>query len=201
MKELIFVTTNPAKVEQIKDALSGIAKVSGLSKDLILPEVVEDEKTALENARKKALTYATFLNRTVMSMDNALYIVGLRPEEQPNLNVRTPPGANKRLNYDEMRNYYSKLVASLGGEVSVSWNFAVCLATPEGKVQETVIKQFAKLTSTPCTEILPGYPLDSLLLNPFTEKYVAQETPKERAEFWEKTIGKELKEFVENIKL
>ena len=201
MIKIVFASTNPAKVEQIAGALKGVANVTGVPKDINLPEVVEDGKTALENARKKAVTYSKFLNSTVMSMDNALYIEGLQPEQQPGLFVRSPPGANKRLNDDEMREYYIKLIARLGGTARVSWDFAVCVATPDGKLQETVIKQYAELSSTPCIETLPGYPLDSLLVNPFTSKYVAQDSPKERAEFWEKTMGQQLKQFIQQIEI
>lgn len=201
MREIVFASTNPAKVLQISGALSGVANVTGVPNAAQLPEVKEDGKTASENARKKALTYASHLQKTVMSMDNALYIDGLQPEEQPGLTVRTPFGTDHRLSDDEMIKYYSALVARLGGVARVSWDFAVCIATPEGKVQEAVIKQYAKFTSNACAERLPGYPLDSLLINPFTGKYVAQETPEERAEFWEKTMGRELKAFVEKLEV
>ena len=201
MREIVFASTNPAKVEQIAGALKGVANVTGVPNVAKLPEVKEDGKTASENARKKALTYASHLNKTVMSMDNALQIEGLPPEEQPGLFVRSPPGTDHRLNDDEMIKYYSGLVARLGGVAMVSWDFAVCIATPTGTVEETVIKQFAKFTSSPCVETLPGYPLDSLLINPFTGKYVAQETPEERAEFWEKTMGRQLKQFIEKLEI
>lgn len=201
MRKIVFASTNQAKVLQISGALKGVANVTGVSKDTKLPDVIEDGKTASENARKKALTYASHLNKTVMSMDNALYIDGLRPEEQPGLTVRTPFGTNHRLSDDEMIKYYSALVARLGGAARVSWDFAVCLATPDGNFREVVIKQFAKFTSNACVERLAGYPLDSLLINPFTGKYVAEETPEERAEFWEKTMGRELKAFVEKLEV
>ncbi len=78
MKELIFGTTNEAKIKQIRGALapSGI-EVNGVADKSLLPEVIEDGKNANENVRKKALIYAKALGKTVFSMDNTLYINGL----------------------------------------------------------------------------------------------------------------------------
>lgn len=196
MRELVFATTNPAKVEQLQGVLKDMVTIVGINSTATLPEVIEDCMTGAENARKKALTYASYLNQTVLSMDNSLYIVGLKPEEQPGLLVRRPPGTDHRLNDSEMIEYYSKLVEKLGGSAEVSWDFAICIANPEGKLVETVIKQKAVLMSTPCKEVLPGYPLDSLLVSPFTRKYVAQESKEERAEFWRRTIGQPLQDFI-----
>ena len=201
MRELIFATTNSAKVEQIRGALSGVVEIKGLTPQIKLPAVVEDGKSAVENARKKALTYASHLQQTVMSMDNALYLVGLRPEQQPGLFVRTPFGISKRLSDDEMLTYYSKLISTIGEKAEGYWEFGICIATPTGEVFETTIKQKVILSANHCEEVLPGYPLDSFLINPFTRRFVAQESKEERAEFWEKTIGKELKEFITTIKI
>ena len=38
-----------------------------------LPQIIEDGKTAQENAIKKATAYAKTFNTIVLSMDNALY--------------------------------------------------------------------------------------------------------------------------------
>ncbi len=82
MKEIIVGTTNPAKIEQIRDALQPLEIIiNGISKDAILPDVEEDGKTPQQNAQKKALAYAKVLGKNVLSMDNALYLDGLRPEE------------------------------------------------------------------------------------------------------------------------
>src|SRR5271157_4007361 len=87
-KKIIIGTTNPAKIAQMRDVLAPIGiQVEGIDKKL-LPKVIEDGTTAQENARKKAITYAKALNQTVFSMDNALFIDGLVPEDQPGIHVR-----------------------------------------------------------------------------------------------------------------
>lgn len=58
MKEIIFGTTNPAKIIQAQAALDQLGiVVRGLVGFENLPKVVEDGATAQENARKKALAY------------------------------------------------------------------------------------------------------------------------------------------------
>lgn len=66
IKQITFGTTNEAKIKQIRGALApaGI-EVNGVIDKSALPEVVEDGKTANENARKKALAYAKALGKTV----------------------------------------------------------------------------------------------------------------------------------------
>ena len=67
MKKLLFGTTNEAKIKQVRGALSpaGI-EVNGVLDKSILPEVIEDGKTAIENARKKSLAYAKALNKKLI---------------------------------------------------------------------------------------------------------------------------------------
>ena len=140
MKELTFGTTNEAKIKQIRGALApaGI-DVNGVIDKSMLPEVIEDGKTANENARKKALAYAKALGKTVFSMDNALYINGLSDDKQPALNVRRINGHTATTD-EEMIEYYSKLIDSLGGKAEGYWEFGICIATPDGDYKETTIK-------------------------------------------------------------
>ena len=99
MKEIIIGTKNPAKVEQIKGALSPISElvVVGLHNENDLPEVEEEGPTAQDNARLKAITYAKILGKPVLSMDNALYFDDLEGDDrQPGLNVRRFAGEGPR---------------------------------------------------------------------------------------------------------
>ena len=89
MNTLIIGTTNPAKIAQLRDALGSIGiSVEGIADKSLLPHVIEDGHTVQENARKKALAYARALGRTVLSMDNALFLDGLQEKNQPGIHVR-----------------------------------------------------------------------------------------------------------------
>lgn len=199
MKELTFGTTNEAKIKQIRGALvpAGI-DVNGVADKSLLPEVIEDGKTANENARKKALAYSKTLGKTVFSMDNALYINGLADDKQPALNVRRIDGRTATTD-EEMIVYYSKLIDSLGGKTEGYWEFGICIATPNGEYKETTIKSPRTFVSTPTTKRQAGYPLESIQIDPATGKYIADMTQQEQDAFWQQAIGEKLLEFVKSV--
>ncbi len=196
MKKLIMGTTNPAKINQLYDCLIPFGiNVVGVEDKSLLPYVEEDGKTVEENARKKALAYARALGQRVISMDNALYIDGLSDEQQPGIHVRRING--KDVNDDEeLLNHFQKLISSLGDNVSGYWRFGICIADPNGKLWETVIKSPRLFTSVRSNSVVPGYPLESNQIEPETGKYISEMTKDEQAQFWQKAIGKQLVEFV-----
>ena len=197
MKEIIVGTRNKAKVEQIRGALAPLdIVVKGLSDDRQLPEVEEDGLTAQENARKKACVYAQALGKTVLSMDNALYFDKLSPEKQPGINVRRIPPALSRPGDEQMLKYYCALVKSLGKTVKAHWEFAVCVAEPKGKTHETVIFSPRIFVSLPSTTVIPGYPLESIQIDPVSDRYISEMSQKEQDQFWQIAIGNKLSQFV-----
>jgi len=200
MKEIIIGTTNPAKVEQIKGALQPLdLMVKGIEKGTLLPEVNEDGKTAQENAQKKALAYAKALNKDILSMDNALYLDGLAPEEQPGLNVRRIKNSEERPTDEDLLAYYSNLVQRLGGKINGRWEFAVCFAKPTGEIHEMTIISPRIFTSQISPSVIPGYPLESIQIDPKNGKYISEMNEKEQTLFWQEAIGRELMDFVQSI--
>lgn len=202
MKQIIVGTINPAKVEQIKGALKPIKiRVKGIDQTVKLPEIIEDG-TVRENSRKKAKTYAEFLGETVLSMDNALYLDGLAAEQQPGTNVRRIAERTDWPTDYELLDYYSALIAKLGGKVNGKWEFAVCIAAPDGTAEEVAVIESPRIfTSQPCETKIPGYPLESLQIDPESGEYIAEMTEEERALFWQKAIGGKLMELVKKSKL
>ncbi|QQG41282.1 MAG: hypothetical protein HYV90_03870 [Candidatus Woesebacteria bacterium] len=202
MKKILFGTTNEAKINQVRGALAsaGIV-VEGVKDKRTLPEVAEDGITASENARKKSITYAKALGRTIFSMDNALYLEGLPAEKQPGLNVRRISGSNERPTDEQMLKYYSKLIRELGERIIGYWEFGVCIANPDGEYEETVIKSPRTFVSVPSKTMVEGYPLESIQIEPDSEKYISEMTQKDQDLFWQKAIGKPLLEFVQKVKI
>lgn len=140
MQSITMGTTNQAKVAQIAGALSLIGvEVRGVQDKSLLPEVIEDGATVAENARKKAIAYAQALGITVLSMDNALYLDGLPEEDQPGIHVRRING-EVRSSDDELLDHYQQVIHSLGGRIGGHWDFGVCVAEPDGRAWETVIR-------------------------------------------------------------
>ena len=185
MKNIFFATTNEAKIKQVRGALvpAGII-VEGVKDKKLLPEVVEDGKTSSENARKKSLTFAKTLERTVFSMDNALYFDGLPPEKQPGLNVRRINGTSERPTDQQMLEYYSQLIKQLGGRITGYWEFAFCIANPQGRYQETIIKSPRIFVSTPSEIIVEGYPLESIQIEPESGRYISEMSQAEQVKFY-----------------
>ena len=202
MREILFGTTNEAKVKQVRGALSpaGI-EVNGVANKELLPQVEENGKTASENARKKSLVYAKAFGKTVFSMDNALYFEGLSAEKQPGLNVRRINGSQERPTDEQMLEYYSKLIEGLGGKVNGYWDFAICIANPEGKYKEAIIKSPRIFVSKSSLVMVPGYPLESIQIEPTSGKYISEMTQEDQDIFWQKAIGKPLLKFVKTVDL
>lgn len=196
MKKLIMGTTNPAKIAQVRDALvSAGIQVEGVADKTLLPEVVEDGATVQENARKKATAYAKALGQTLLSMDNALFLDGLVPEDQPGIHVRRIGGSLAATDA-ELLDHGAALVESLGGEVTGYWEYGICIADPSGKISETTIRTPRIFTSKRSKKSVPGYPLESIQIDPETGKYISEMTTEEMAAFWQRTLGTPLCSFV-----
>ena len=114
--KLLYGTGNPAKLDVMRRRLADLGiELIGL-KDLgevRLPEIIEDGKTPLENARKKAEAYFEALHMPVFSCDSGLYFDDVAEEDQPGVHVRTVNG--KYLSDEEMTAHYANLAKKYGG--------------------------------------------------------------------------------------
>jgi XTP/dITP diphosphohydrolase len=202
MQQLTVGTTNEAKVKQIRGALFPLGiRVDGIDDKSLLPDVKEDGVTAQENAKKKAVIYAKVLGKLVLSMDNALFIDGLSHQQQPGINVRRINGRNDRPSDTELLDYYSSLIKELGEKVKGHWEFAICIANPEGELRETTIISPRIFVAEPSSVIVPGYPLESIQVEPESGKYISEMSQDEQDIFWQKAIGKQLCDFVNSVSL
>ena len=91
---------------------------------------------------------------------------------QPGLNIRTPQG--RRLDDEEMIEYYSSLVSELGGEVLAYYLDGIAVYR-DGQIQSFLDEQGKAaafyMVDTPSPTCHPGWPLDSLSLNRNTLTY------------------------------
>jgi inosine/xanthosine triphosphate pyrophosphatase family protein len=199
MKTIIVGTANPAKVEKIRHALSGLAVlVKGLEGEVAEKfKVDETGGTAVENARIKALAYSEKIGKPVLSSDSAVYIDGLSEERQPGTRVRRIKGKKEGATDEELLEYFSAIVGRLGGEATSRVEDGICIAKPSGRYYETTIISRRKLTSQPSQGRVKGHPLDSLQIDPKTGKYFSEMTKEEKDKMWERLIGKKLARFVE----
>ncbi|MFA5155450.1 MAG: non-canonical purine NTP pyrophosphatase [Patescibacteria group bacterium] len=194
MRQIIIGTKNQAKFAQMRDALRPLGLEAVMPEDL--PEVIEDGETNQINARKKALTYARFLNDAVLSMDNALYFPDLPADEQPGQNVRRIKGRIDRPSDNEILEYYRDLIDRYGGEIKGRWEYAICLARPDGQYWETTVNSERTFVSRQSDSIMAGYPLESLQIDPKSGRPLASLPEEDRRRLMSQRISGPLQEFI-----
>ena len=199
MKTLLMGTTNPAKLSQMRDVFSlfGVT-VEGVKDKTLLPYVEEDGLSVEQNARKKACAYARFFDRPVLSVDNGLFFDGLPDEQQPGIYVRRI-GGKEAVTDEELRLHGIELVRSLGDRAGAYWLYGVCVSTSDGRTAETVVKTPRIFVSEPSTQKIPGYPLESIQIDPESGKYISEMSENEKTTFWQRTIGTPIESFVRRV--
>lgn len=176
MKVLIG-TTNPSKVKRFAEILQGCDVEFLTLSDLgITDEPPETGDNPEENARLKAEFYGKYFDHVICN-DSGLYFDSLPLDDarQPGLNIRTPAG-HERLGEEEMIEYYSALVRSLGSKVLAYYLDGIAVYNC-GKVSTFIENSEATRASafymvdTPSEKRHPGWPLDSISLNKNTLTY------------------------------
>jgi len=173
MKVLIG-TTNPAKVTRFEDFLPDCGIEFLTLKDLgITAEPEESGESPEENARIKAKFYGQFCDHVICN-DSGLYFDGLPMDDprQPGLKIRTPQG--RRLDDEEMIQYYSALLHGLGGKQLAYYVDGIAVYR-HGKI-ESFLDEQGKLAAfymveKPSRNRHLGWPLDSLSVNRNTMTY------------------------------
>lgn len=174
--KVLLGTTNPSKVRRFEELLSGYEIEFYTLRDLAIDaEPEEFGKTPEENAIIKAKYYGQYFDRVVCN-DSGLYFDSLPidDERQPALNIRAPRG--KRLDDEEMIEYYSNLVHTLGGKVLAYYLDGIAIYNC-GNVSSYMENSEATRASAfymvdvPAKERNPGWPLDSISINRNTMNY------------------------------
>ena len=172
MKEILFATGNASKVSRFYEKLLEKGILLKSLKDVnINIDIEENGKTAIENAIIKAKAYYETTKITTMAMDDTMYIEGIPEDKQPGVYVRRVNG--KRLNDEEMIDYYTNLVKTYGkdGKLNTKWISGLVIIK-DGKISTyTDITSEYYLVDTPTKDMREGYPLSSILVNKRTNKY------------------------------
>lgn len=179
-KELLLGTHNEAKYRRYQTILAQIAGVSVLSlRHLAIPTAIpEDGETAEENARKKAQGYALLTGLPTLSIDEALFIEGFSPEEQPGVNVRRYIG--KAATDEELVTVFQNKLTSMASKPAcATWTYALCLAFPSGELFLKQVSISTLFTNRLRLPLLPGYPLSSLQIDPASGKSLRDCTSEE----------------------
>ena len=174
---VLIGTTNPSKVNRMKEILDGYDVEFITLKDLKeYTEPLEEGKSPIENSVIKVKHYSKYFD-VVISNDSGLYFVDipLNDPRQPGLNVRTPNGS-KRLDDEEMISYYSELISTLGGRVTALYMDGIAVYN-KGKIfsfmedfESTKGAAFYMVDKV-SKKRQEGWPLNSLSININTGTY------------------------------
>jgi inosine/xanthosine triphosphate pyrophosphatase family protein len=194
--ELFVGSTNPSKIRQLTAALL-TAGVRAVPLDIsFLPPVPEDTGDVVGNAQAKAKAFAAAIGNNCLAMDAGLTFPNLGRELQPGPNVRRLPGACAMPNDNEVLAYYTDLCDRHGGRVRARWTYGFAIGAPDGRDFHACTTVERMMVTPPSSRRHPGYPLDSLLQDPSTGRFLAEFTGVEEARMWQATIGKALQDFV-----
>lgn len=176
--KLLYGTGNQAKLSAMRSRLKQLdIELIGLddlrAEGKTIPQVVEDGKSPLENARLKAIAYYEAFHIPVFSCDSGLYFDNVSEAIQPGVHVRNVNG--KCLTDDEMIDYYSGLVKIYGNLVARYRN-AICFVQDDTHIYEAMEPSMESekfiLTDRPHSIVRKkGFPLDSISLDIKTNKY------------------------------
>ena len=173
--ELIYGTTNPGKLNMMKELLCGTRiEITGLNELPDPPgEPGESGSTPLQNARGKAEYYFQALKRPVFSCDSGLVIDGLSEEEQPGVHVRRREG--KILTDAEMTEYYAGIAARFGGKCLAHYQNGICVIFSETERYEhdgeDISGESFYLVDQAKPQKEKGFPLDCISVDPKTGRY------------------------------
>ena len=193
--KVLFATTNLAKINYYAEELIRKGMTILTLNDLKLSsEIEEDGKDPVESAIVKAKSYYNISKITTVAMEDRLYIEGLEEALQPNINFRKVNG--KRLEDNEMIEYYSNLVKKLGGKAGAKWIKGVAIYSKGGLKTLEYSKVNFWLVDKPSREIKEGYPLDSLTMIPEFNKYLTDLTWEEYELFKKQNNSKSILDFI-----
>ena len=171
--KLLYATNNNSKIYNMKRRLSNMPVEIVTPKDLNLKlNIVENGNTVVENAIKKASAYYDVTGIPTIAGDSGLYIENIPEEKQPGLFVRRING--KELTDDEMIDYYSKLVNSIGGKTIAYYITGLAIVTEDSIKTIEIEEDKFILTSKISSEKHRGNPLDVMSIDQNVNKYYTE---------------------------
>ncbi len=174
-KRLLLGTTNPAKVDSIRTALSSLPiKVLTLGDLNLKIEVKEDGLSTEKNAEMKARAYFAAARIPTLAIDGGLHIEKFPAEKQPETFVKRIYGDDRDPTNEELLDYYAGELDKVGGTSISTWRGAMVLALSNEKVFFSTFTFDAILTSKRKGRVVPGAPLNALTIDPVTGKYFSE---------------------------
>ena len=171
--KILIATKNKAKIKKYSTILNELGikwvTVNDLNKDI---NVEEKGYTPKENSIIKAKAYYDAFEMPVIADDSGLVLDKLPEDKQPGVFVRRHNG--KELTDEEIISLYSNEIEKVGGETTGGFLIAITIINENGEINTNEIMHDRLFVSKPCKERTPGYPMNSLIYDKETGKYLAQ---------------------------
>jgi XTP/dITP diphosphohydrolase len=177
---LLFGSTNPEKVQRIRNMLADLPVeiVDTMTLGMQI-DIAEDGATPEVNARIKALAYYEASRLPALSIDAGLFIDGLPDDRQPGVLVRRIWAGQKAASDQAMLKYYADLIEGLGGQTTGEWTLGIALVPNREQVYSQSFSSRSLFVAKPSASLIQGAPLRSLQVNPDTGQYFSDMTPAE----------------------
>ena len=168
---MIFASNNKGKIKEIKEIFKGY-EIQSLADANIDIDVVEDGKTAYENAYKKAKTIFDLTGIPTLADDSGLIFIELG--DWPGVNTKRIAS-----NYDFDEHERNRMLIEKGKELNNKEIQATCSLVYIDKDNEIAVE--GKMIGTIATEEHPGngFGFDRVFILP-NGKYVSELTPSEK---------------------
>lgn len=171
--KILIATKNRAKIKKYSTILDELEiewiTINDLEKDI---NVEENGNTPNENAIIKAKAYYEAFKMPVLADDSGLILDKLPQEKQPGVFVRRHNG--RELSDEEIITLYSNEIERVGGETTGGFLIAITIIKENGEIYSNEIMHKRLFVSKPCKERTPGYPMNSLIYDENTGRYLAQ---------------------------
>lgn len=171
--KVLIATKNPAKFSDLKNSLidTGSEFIS-LSDIGFNSEVEEKGLTFEENAKHKALFYATKTVLPTIADDGGIEIAALNNEP----GIKTRRWIDNKESTDEQLIKYTliRMQKYKGKERSAQLRAVICLALPSGRTYQVEGKIRGVIAQKPYKTYKKGFPFDALLYFPDKKKYYYQ---------------------------
>lgn len=172
--KILIATKNKGKIKKYSTMLDVLnIKYKTLNDFEDNVNVEENGNTPKENSIIKAKAYYDVFKMPILADDSGLILDKLPESKQPGVFVRRHNG--KILTDEEMISLYSKEIEKVGGETTGSFVIAITIIDENGNIYTNEKKHERLFVSKPCQERIAGYPMNSLIYNKETGKYLAQE--------------------------
>jgi XTP/dITP diphosphohydrolase len=170
MRKILLATSNPGKLREVRDFLSGLGvRVVGMEELPGAPEVEEDGQSFLENARKKAHALASRFGCPALADDSGLEVEALGGLP----GVRSARFAGEKATDEENNRKLLEALKGVGaGGRRARFRCVMVLATPDGGEWVSEGEWEGEIALTP--RGASGFGYDPLFLLPDRGKTVAE---------------------------